>query len=341
MKNKCIVFTAPGKTEVMTGDLDDKNIESMEILVRNHYSLISAGTELACLSGKEGWFKLPRTPGYIAVGEILKTGSAVENFKSGEIVYTYGPHSQFFKYRLDWHLCLKVPEGIPEQLLVFTRMASIAFTAIRTSKVELGDWVGVTGAGLVGNLAAQLAQLQGGRVVIIDLSAKRLQFAQQCGIEFYLSAEKETLRERLVKMTGQAGVSTLIEATGVPAVVMESLQLVSKHGELILLGSPRGEFQANVTELLNYIHLEIPHGSIEIKGAHEWRYPLRREEFVKHSMERNAQILFNLIKEKKLKIEPLLTHLLRPQEATLAYAGLTNKKDEYIGVVFDWTGEPG
>ncbi|MFP4061041.1 MAG: hypothetical protein ACOCXW_02265 [Bacteroidota bacterium] len=65
--------------------------------------------------------------------------------------------------------------------------------------------------------------------------------------------------------------------------------------------------------------------------------PTHQEDFLEHSIERNAGIIMNLIKEGTLNVEPLYTHKLTPENPQEAYDGLRNKKDEYIGVVFDWT----
>ena len=54
---------------------------------------------------------------------------------------------------------------------------------------------------------------------------------------------------------------------------------------------------------------------------------------------RNVDILLGLIADGRLKVKELLTHVLRPSECMKAYAGLRDKKDEYLGVVFDWRNE--
>jgi threonine dehydrogenase-like Zn-dependent dehydrogenase len=37
-----------------------------------------------------------------------------------------------------------------------------------------------------------------------------------------------------------------------------------------------------------------------------------------------------------LVVDPLITHVLSPERCQEAYAGLAHRKDEYVGVVFDW-----
>lgn len=343
MRNVQVVAVEPWKVELQAQELDAGSIGPYELLVRKRYTLISAGTELACISGNEFWFKLPGVPGYAAISEVIGKGEEVHDFEVGDLVFHYGKHSLYEvishgggEHRSGAPLVVKVPEEIDPRRAIFARMATIAMTALRVSRIELGDWVAVTGLGLVGNLAAQLAALQGARVIGIDISRGRLELAKTCGIEQVVSPNEVAVVEHVKMLTDGFGVSTYIEATGLSKVLIENLPIVARYGEVILLGSPRAPYETNVTDMLNYIHL-ISKGSLTFYGAHEWRYPVKADPFVKHSIERNTRIVFDLIQRGKLVVEPLLSHVFHPQDAQAAYDGLRTKTDEYYGVVFDWT----
>lgn len=337
MKFKKVVFAAPWKVEVQEDECDPSKTSDDSLCLKTLYSLISPGTELACLAGTESWFKLPNTHGYTAVSEVVAVGAQVSGFKKGDRVYHFGKH-QAYQFVKNSELLVKVPEGFigeEEKYIPFTRLATIAMTSLRVSEIELGDHVAVTGLGLVGNMAAQLAGLQGGRVIGIDLSEKRAAMARHCGIETTLNPGKDQLAESVLRMTEGRGVQALIEATGVPKVFADNIGLVGKLGEAILLGSPRGESHGDLTALLNHSHLWNK-GCVTIKGAHEWRINVQEHEQSKHSMVRNSRIVLDLIRSRKLKIEPLLTHTVSPMESPKAYEGLRNDKENYIGVVIDW-----
>jgi 2-desacetyl-2-hydroxyethyl bacteriochlorophyllide A dehydrogenase len=340
MKIRRVTFSAPGQVALEVVDADLEIDSPGEVIVRNRFSLISAGTELACLSGTEPWFPLPRTPGYAAVGEVLELGEAVTKVSRGDLVYTHGPHAEYFKIdTADRYTgtCLRLPSGIRPDLALFTRMASIAITSIRVSRIEVGDNVLITGLGLVGNLAAQLALLQGAEVFAADLSAERRACANECGIAVTIDAGKPNWAQEVRRLAGPRGVTTAIEATGLSPIITDTIPLMSQSGEIILLGTPRAPFETNATEIYSHIHLP---GFISIKGALEWRYPTFRNEFVKHSVERNSEIILELIASGRIRVEPLYTHRLRPEDAAKAYVGLRERKDEYIGVAFDWTDVP-
>ena len=343
MRNVQVVAVEPWRVELQTEELDAGSIGPHELLVRKRYTLISAGTELACISGNEFWFKLPGVPGYAAISEVIGKGAEVHDFEVGDLVFHYGKHSFYEvishgggEHRSGAPLVVKVPEEIdplPGDLCPHGdhRHHGSPCLPHRTRR-----WVAVTGLGLVGNLAAQLAALQGARVIGIDISRGRLELAKTCGIEQVVSPNEVAVVEHVKMLTDGIGVSTYIEATGLSKVLIENLPIVARYGEVILLGSPRAPYETNVTDMLNYIHL-ISKGSLTFYGAHEWRYPVMADPFVKHSIERNTRIVFDLIQRGKLVVEPLLSHVFHPQDAQAAYDGLRTKTDEYYGVVFDWT----
>jgi len=335
MTNKGIVFAAPWRVELRELPLPPAALGERDVLVKKKYTLISPGTELACLSGTEGWFRMPSVPGYAAVSEIVETGSGVKHFAAGDLVFHYGDHSAYQVVEASG-VFLKAPGGIPLTWIPFARLATVALTSVRVSEIELGDNVVVTGLGLVGNLASQLARLQGANVFGIDLSERRLRMAEETGLDAAIRGDAADIREQVMKLTNGAGASALIEATGVPKVAVDSLPLLAKYGELILLGSPRGEHLTDVTEVLNYVHLN-PYGNLSFKGAHEWRFPVERDPFVKHSLIRNSEIAFGLMAKNKLLVEPLISHVLKPEEAPRAYEGLRNDKENFHGVLFDWS----
>ena len=336
VRNLKVVFTEPGKVEVHEEDMSPDSLGGDEILVRSLYTAVSPGTELACLAGREAsWFAMPGVPGYSGVGVVEAVGGAVNGYAEGDTVVNYGGHQKYKRFRSD-DILFPAPECVEPKLLAFTRLATVAFTAVRVSNIELGDDVAVVGLGVVGNIAAQLARLQGGRVVGVDLSARRAEIARECGVERAVCARSEEAGALIEELTAGAGVSTLIDATGSPRAILDSLSWIGRMGELILLGSPRDDFEANVTEVLRRVHL-YGLGSVTLKGAHEHQYPKVHDPFVKHSFERNSRIVWRLLDEGKLRLAELITHVVKPADAASAYEGLRDNPNAYLGVVFDWT----
>jgi len=331
-KNPTLVFKA-----VNQAVLEERPLPQAEgddyILIKTEKSILSAGTELACLGGGESWAPFPYVPGYGSVGTIVDMGTAVKDFTVGDRVFTYGRHEA---HSLANTVTQRVPDGMAAEEAVFARMAAVAITARRVSDAEFGDFVAVLGLGLVGNFAAQLFTLSGCEVIGIDPSPNRRALAEQCGVAHTLASGAD-LAEKLVNLTNGAKCRSVVDATGVPAVVAKAPELAGKYGELVLLGSPRGEYQSDLTPFLNYSHL-AKFGNITIKGAHEFRFPIDEhpEQFYRHSFASNVRIILRSIAKGGLQTKPLLSHQIKPSEASGIYRRLRENPEECMGVVYDW-----
>ena len=334
MDAKRIVFPEANKVELEAFDFTTDQLTPQAAAIRTRYSIVSAGTELACLSGNEAWAKMPFYPGYGSVGEVVAVGGAAQGFKPGDRVFTYGKHAS---NGLTSTVAVAVPDGLDGRTAAFARMVGVSITALRVSEAELGDYVAVYGLGLVGNFAAQLFTLAGCEVIGIDLAPRRLELAKSCGAAHAISPAQVDVKEAVADITRGQMCRTVVEAIGNPKVGEVAADLAAKLGEVILLGSPRGAHESDLTTLLNRVHL-WGNGCVTFKGAHEWRYPTLKDTtgHAKHSIERNIEVILRLMSQGKLCVEPLLTHVLPPTACARAYEGLRDNKDEYVGVVFDW-----
>ena len=336
MNSKAIIITEPLQARLQ--DSPQQPPAANQIQIKTLYSLISPGTENAIYKGIEGWAPLPFNPGYAGIGKITAIGAGVTGYEVGETVLAYTPHREFANVDLNsnYNVTVKLPAdgNLPE--LLFIRLAAVAITSLRVSPPELGDIVVVYGMGAIGNLAAQLYQLAGARVIGIDLAEHRLAQARACGIAETINPSNGNVLEQLLALTGGVKADIIVEATGVPAVAAQAPALGGPRSDMVLLGSPRGEYQCDITKFLNYTHL-WDHGCVTVKGALEWRFPTRPEGGCKHNLTRNCNILKDLIQSGRLKVKPLLTHLVNPAECQTVYQGLMHRKDEYTTVMFDWT----
>ncbi len=95
MKKQQIFFTAPKTAELWERDIPD--ITSDEVLVKMEYTVVSGGTEKACLLASENTSKkFPMSLGYCGVGHAVKTGSEVKRISAGDRVLVYhGCHASY------------------------------------------------------------------------------------------------------------------------------------------------------------------------------------------------------------------------------------------------------
>lgn len=310
--------------------------QAREVLIRNHSTLVSPGTELACLAGHESaWFVFPKVPGYCAAGEIVAVGSAVTDWVVGDRVLHYGGHQRWQTALPGLDFLCRLPAEVTWEHAPFARLATIAMTALRQSRIELGDDVLVTGLGLVGTLAAQLAGLQGAHVSAIDPDPVRVAMAQACGIRGAIAGTAATSAADVRRDHGNRGISTLIEASGRAATVLEALPLMARTGEVLLLGTPRAPCPTDLTAFLREFHLADR--ALTLRAAHEWIRPVEDDRFVKHSFARDSRVALEAIAAARLQVDPLITHRITPDQAPAVYRDLAAGTAGIGAVVIDWT----
>jgi threonine dehydrogenase-like Zn-dependent dehydrogenase len=177
-------------------------------------------------------------------------------------------------------------------------------------------------------------RLSGAEVLGVDLSPHRLEVARSCGIPNVINPSTEDLAGAVRDWTGGKGARIVVEAIGRSELAAQAVELTGRHGEVVLLGSPRARVTMDVTPMLSRLHLL----AIRMIGALEWTYPLDPTERAHFSIRENYGQLLRWILDDRLVVEPLISQVLLPRDCQQAYDGLLNRKDEYLGAIFDWSG---
>jgi 2-desacetyl-2-hydroxyethyl bacteriochlorophyllide A dehydrogenase len=340
MKIKQVVVTGQNQVELQELDLSEKNLGPNELLIKTEYSFISAGTELANYTGTEkavfqpgSWCAYPWKSGYANVGIALDAG---EKYRSliGQRVYTNGPHASVHRYATDpqYNLLAPVPEGLPLEEAVAARLAMVAMAGLDASTPAYIRWVVVIGLGMVGNFAAQLYRLTGAQVIGVDPSAARRKTALACGIPHAICGSEEEVAEQVRQITGGKMANVSVDAVGHSAIALQAMRLTANMGEVVVLGTPRVDLAGNLTEVFYTAHGRW----VTIKGCLEWNVPTEPALPHQYSQRKKIEAIFAWIADGRLKLKPLITHVLPPGQIKTAYDGLLHKKDEYVGVVLKW-----
>lgn len=305
-----------------------------QVLIRTRYSCISAGTELAKLTGLQR-IAYPWVPGNRTIGRVVETGVGVRDLKPGDLVFSHSVHASL---ALGHGLVMRIPDALDRAAGATLGMALVALVGVQTAEAVLGDRAVVVGGGLVGQYAAQLLELGGVETILVDVSQGRLDLARRCGISHTVLAQPDGGETaRILELTQGRGAETVIDCTGITAVIERATAYAARSGTLVLAGSPRGDHRGDLTAFLNCFHLWRPQGDLTLKGAHEWKLPVRQSEFARHSMERNLDILARLMLAGRLRADELTTSVYRPEHADAAYRELQERRDGVVGAVFDWT----
>ena len=298
-------------------------LEPTEVRIRTQVSLISPGTERAFFLGLPNTTQIyPQFTGYNNIGEIVDVGGQVSGLEPGMRVASPTHHASLVQaLGSDTY---PVPGGVEDQIASFFNLTSIALQGVRKARIEIGECVAVFGAGLVGLLAAQLAQLNGALpITIIDPEAKRLAFAQEVGVSALASPNG---------LTGDAAPSVVIEATGHPNAVNTALALAATGGRVVLLGSTRG-----VTPEVNF-YRDVHRKGLTVIGAHDIARPQYESHAGYWTQSDDRKVALRLLAAGRLQVEPLITHQLPWDDAVSAYETLRSWDANALGIILDWRG---
>ena len=132
-----------------------------------------------------------------------------------------------------------VPDGVADEMAVFTEPLAAALRIREQVKIRPGDKTAVVGPGRLGLLIAQVLALAGGDVTVIGRRAESLQLSAQLG-----------LATGLVGEFAENSFDLVVEATGNEAGLATSLGLIRPLGILILKSTFHGSVNLDLTKLV-------------------------------------------------------------------------------------------
>lgn len=332
---KKLLFPEPYRVQYEIGAVPEPGTN--QLLVKTEFSLISPGTELAFYMGTHTgisdpantWAKYPFFPGYAVTGHVEAAGKGIRDFRVGDRIFAIGRHAShnvFTHHNAEDSPVFAIPDSTQPEHALFARLAGISATALIQTKIRFGSTVIIIGMGLIGQFAAQLYALQGAGVIGVDPVAGRLEAARRSGVRRVAQSDSsKPLAGQLNTLLGSQWADIVVEATGIPEMVNEALEMAKPLGQVVLLGSPRGPVQIKTYE---HIHSK----GVSLIGAHE------KLQWLHGFAERNRIIrcVLQWIAGKQLHVEPLITHILPASDAQSAYERLIHEMDNTLGVLFDW-----
>ncbi len=239
--------------------------------------------------------------GHEASGVIVKTGSDVTRWKTGDrvtfdsTVYplndwytlegmynlsdnrevlgvspgTYTRNGAFAEYiSVPQHILYMIPDNVTFEQAAMVEAVAVALHAVNISAVKTGDKCVVVGSGMIGIFIVKLLKIAGAlKIIVIDMDSTRLELAKNAGAdEIFLSNEPD-LEQKTLSLTNGRGADICFEAVGKSESVNLSIDLLRKGGKAVLVGniSPKVEIplQKVVTRELKIL------GSCAIRGEYE------------------------------------------------------------------------
>ena len=321
MKARGVVFTAPEQVEVWDIEIPEPGPE--DVFIRVLYSGISVGTEGWNLLGKYKGVTYPLVTGYQYCGVVEKVGSTVTGIEGGQLVF--GRHTRLLgDIRPMWagHVShavvaadqvIPVPEGVKADEASFGVMPGVPWRGIQMTRIYNGDLVVVIGLGLVGQCAAQLARIQGAKVIGLDVLGKRLAIAATHSADIVLDPRKDDV-EGCIKSHKAGGADVIIDTSANQAVVNESFEWIRREGRYCLQG-----YYPDLTCL----DLYLPH--------------VKQLTFYNPTNCEGIDTMFSFIARGMLDIGSLITHCFEAEEAPEAFELMIQRPEEVLALVLHWS----
>jgi L-gulonate 5-dehydrogenase len=134
------------------------------------------------------------------------------------------------------------------ELAALVEPISIGLHAVIRGQVESEERVVVFGAGPIGQAVLLAARDRGARVMLVDKLEPRLSLARRLGAEVVVNATSENVAAAILAWTDGDGPAVVFEATGVPAVIRQAVELVASAGRIVIIGLSNQEVSLPVVE---------------------------------------------------------------------------------------------
>lgn len=246
------------------------------VIVKNHYSIISGGTEGSTVSAarksligkakerpqqvkqvldtlqKQGPIQTHRAVmkkldaysplGYSCAGEVIEVGEGVAEFNVGDLVACagvgYANHAEVVAVPLN--LCVLLSENANLKHAAYNTLGAIAMQGIRQADMRVGETCVVIGLGLLGQLACMILKASGVSVIGVDISPSSVELANANSIvDAAFARDTPGLDEKINQATGGIGCDAVIIAAGTSSQdpINYAGAIARKKGTVVVLGA--------------------------------------------------------------------------------------------------------
>ena len=343
------------------------------VLVKTAYSLVSAGTErtmadfaeknlvekaasrpdlvkqvvekakregiVSTFESAMNRLDLPMYPGYSSAGKIVMIGSGVSGFQVGDRVAcgggNFATHAEYAA--IPKNLIVKLPDNVLYQDAAFTTLGAVGMHGFRLASPQINETVLVIGLGLLGLMTIQIAKAAGCKPLGIDISAKRVELAEQLGYEACLSSEIESMAMHFTRGRGFDHVLICAGSKDNDTIEMAA-NLCRDRGTVIAIGAvgldiPRKPFYNK--EITFRVSRSYGPGRYDAHYEEDGQdYPIG---FVRWTEGRNMEAFVDLLASGQIIVSPLITHRVPISEGERAYEIITGKTSEpSLGVLIEY-----
>ena len=361
--------------EIIIQELPWPKVGSGMVLVHNHYSLISAGTEgttirtaRKSLIGKakerpqqvkqvldslktRGLVQTYRAVmkkldaysplGYSSAGEVIEVGSCIEDISVGDKVACAGGGANHAEIVcVPRNLCVKLPHDVDLKKACYNTLGAIALQGIRQADLRLGESCMVIGLGLLGQLTCLMLRASGVRTFGIDIDQNAVEKASKHCCDAAWVRQSPGLVSKVENQTSGLGVDAVIITAGTSSLdpINFAGELARKRGRVVVVGAVPTGF--NRDPYWYGKELELRMSCSYGPGRYDLDYEEKGVEYpaayVRWTENRNMQAFQDLVHSGRIEIDYLTTQEFPIEEASKAYDMILNRSEPFLGVVLKY-----
>ncbi len=243
----CSVISSGTETASIHSESLVKEVAENPSQIRKILDVMKVMGPLRTLSEVRAKFSEYAVLGYSGAGTIVEKHSSVGDLQLGDRVAYGGEGTGHGEHIVTArNLVARIPEGVAFEEAAFTTLGSIALNAVRIASIGIGETVAVIGLGPVGQLISQLARVQGGVVVAVDLQETRYLLARQLGAGHGFRGGDEAI----------AGIRSVTNGRGADCVIVaaaskssapchQALAMCRDRGRIVVVGAVDMSFPWN------------------------------------------------------------------------------------------------
>lgn len=293
MKTKVVKIYEQGPKEVLKiEEIDIEEVSQNEVLIKHQF----AGLNFIDINQRKGTYPLKNLPsimGMEAAGTIIQIGSNVTRFNVGDKVthcMNLGsfssimalPESKVIKLKPD--VDLKIAAAATLQGLTAQYLLHESYLLKNNSTILMH-----AAAGGVGQILCQWANQIGAKVIGTVSTKEKEKVAKDNGCHFTINYKEENFKDKVMEITENKGVDVIYDSVGKDTFSI-GLKCLALKGRLVSFGVSSGSIDPiDINSIRSYS------GSIATGGLNAF---IKKTE----EMQKNADILFDMISNKKIKV---------------------------------------
>ena len=341
---KVVVMDSNGK--IWTEEQPTPEPEVGQLLVEVRASMVSPGSGLGGVKNRRANPEpnpTKRPFGYTNAGVVIGKKGNCDEFSIGDRVSGMGGGYALHATHacIPHNLCAKIPENVSDAEAASNHLAATALHAVQRGRITIGESVVVSGLGLVGQLSCQIAQIAGAYVMGLDHFPRRVQIAQEAGVDLPIQlgdTDPVPIAEEFTKGYGMdCGIIAFggdgTEAFSQIRSMLKTAPDTHKMGRIVIVGGATitHGFAAGVGNVDVISAARTGPGYHDEAYEHGADYP---PVFVDWPTQRNLELVLQFMSDGKLKVKPLITDIVPIDQASDACEKLIQTPNEALGVVF-------